>query len=104
MTTLVYSLREYRDNINLVKEEFYISPMECTRAASKMQYYVITLYEIAEPINPVSLLNKVNFALKFQVIEDTRNLSAEHTVVNRNRVSSFPGKPQGKPQPEETNA
>lgn len=87
MTTIVYSVKEYGKNQQLESETWFLSPVEATRAASRFPSYVLMMYELAEPFNPVSLLSRVNFATRWQVIEDTRgrDFLTGHTLANAQR-------------------
>lgn len=74
MTGLLYSLRIYNDRQWLKSEEFFLSSLNAKQALMGEKHYVLTMYELMEPMNPVALLNRINFARRFEIIEDTRKL------------------------------
>jgi hypothetical protein len=73
---LVYNIKTYSPPplLWLKHEEWFIDAGNARRAARDESHFVLTMYEVDEPLNPVALLNRVACFRRFEVIEDTRGL------------------------------
>lgn len=73
---LVYSIKIYSPPplLWLKHEEWFIDSGNARRAVRDEPHFVLSMYEVAEPVNPVALLNRVSCFRRFEVIEDTRGL------------------------------
>lgn len=71
---LIYNIKIFEPSPRgwLRHEEFFLDPTNAVNSVKGEKFYVLTMYEVKEPLNPVALLNRTNCFLRFEVIEDTR--------------------------------
>lgn len=73
---LVYGIKIYTPDLRgwLKHEEFFLDATNARFALKGEKNYVLTLYEVKQPVNLVALLNRANCFARYDIIEDTRGV------------------------------